>query len=213
MKEKVILLGSGGHAKVIIDILLKKNEYEIAGILDKDQKTSDIFGIPILGGDELLCKIFTDGIKNAFVALGAVGNNKPRANLFNTVKIIGFNMINVVHPTVVIGMNINMGFGNALMAGAIINPSVIIGNDCIINSGCIVEHDVIIGDHVHIAPGAKLSGNVSIGDYSHIGIGANIIQGVKVGQNVIVGAGAVVINNLPDNCTAVGVPARIIKNS
>lgn len=212
-KHKVVLLGAGGHAKVILDILKSSQEFEIIGLLDSNAEKigTRVLDTPVIGTDEMLPELLASGIKHAFVGLGSVKDNWLRGRLYDKLSDLGLEVINVIHPTAIVSDNCELGAGNAVFAGAIVNPGAKVGCNCILNTGCIVEHDVVIGNHVHISPGAVLAGNITIGDYTHIGLGAKIIQGINVGSNSVVGAGAVVIEDVPDNSIVVGVPARFIK--
>lgn len=211
MKEKVVLIGGGGHCKVVIDAIKKQNKYDIVGITDKKNMGSKILDVPVIGHDDILNQLLNKGVTNALITVGSVKNNIPRLNLYNELCKLGFDFVNVIHPKAIMGEEVVLGKGNVVLAGCIINSCAVIGNNCIINTGSIVEHDCVIGDHVHIAPGAKVAGGVKIGKASYIGLGANVIQGIKIGENCIIGAGAVVINDIPDNSLAVGIPAKVIK--
>lgn len=210
--EELILIGAGGHAKAVLEILKLMDTYRVIGLIDKDSKKigRQIFGIPIIGSDECLSDFYNEGIKHALIAVGSTGDNRIRRNLYNTAKSIGFSMVNAFHPKALISQYSNFGNGNVVMAGSVIGPDTEIGNNVIINTAAVVEHDCKIGDHVHIAPGSKIAGGVEIGDESFVGIGAVIIQGIKIGKNALIGAGAVIINDVPDNAVVVGVPGRII---
>lgn len=211
-REKIILVGGGGHCKVVASIIIENNKYEIIGISDlKTEIGKEILGIKINYTDEQLEKLYKNGIKNAFVTVGSVGNPELRIKLFNKIKNIGFNIPIIVSRNAIISTNVVIGEGTVIMPGVIINPGVKIGKNCIINTGAIIEHDCIIEDNVHIAPGVTLSGGIKIGKNSHIGTGASIIQNVNIGENVIVGAGSVVIKNVMDNIKIYGVPAKIKK--
>lgn len=211
--DNVILIGGGGHAKVIIDALQSMGCYSISGIIEKDERAvgGDVFGIPIIGTDRDIVDVLAQGITNAFIAIGSVksGDNIIRANLFCQTRATGFNMINVIHNSAQISRYITIGEGNAILAYSVVNAGAQIGSDVIVNTGAIVEHDCTIADHVHIATGTRICGGVSIGQYSHVGAGATIIQGIRIGSDVTIGAGAVVIDDIPDGATAVGVPAKI----
>lgn len=138
----------------------------------------------------------------------AVGNNlirKKIAERINAVYEIA------IHPSAVIDLTAFLGAGTVVMPLAVINPDCKIGKHVIVNSGAVVEHDCVLEDFVHIAPNVTLTGNVKIGEGTHIGAGAIILPGVSVGKWVTIGAGAVVVKDLPDNCTAVGIPAQPIK--
>ncbi|MBZ4644152.1 MAG: acetyltransferase [Deferribacteraceae bacterium] len=213
-QSDVLLLGAGGHAKVIIETIQNyHNEFTIIGITEKDEskKHQKILGIPVIGTDDVLQELYDNGLRKIFISIGMIGNYRPRAYLYNLVKDIGFECINVIHGTSILSKHIVLGQGNAILAGVIINTEVKIGNNCIINTGSIIEHECSIGNNIHIAPGAKICGQVSIDDNCMIGVGANIIQGIHIGQNSIIGAGSVVTTDIPPNSIAVGVPAKIIR--
>lgn len=211
--KKLILIGAGGHAKTVIDILKKNEEVDIVGLVAKDTNEigKKILSVPVIATDEQLIDLFMQGVKYALVAVGSVGDNFLREKLYNKVGKIGYTFINAFHPSAVISDYAKFGIGNVVMSGALIGPDVQIGNNVIVNTGSIIEHDSIIENHVHIAPGVKIAGGVKIKEASHIGIGAVIIQGVKIGENALIGAGTVVLNDVPDNAVVVGVPGTIKK--
>ncbi len=213
--DSILLVGGGGHAKAIIEIITMCKEYHIAGITDSksDKKEKHISGVPIIGDDTNLQIYFQKSVKKAFITLGTIGDTKPKIRLYKMLKEIGFELINVIHPSAIITDSLKMGAGNAFMAGSIINTYTALGNNCIINTGSLIEHDCLIEDHVHIATGAKLAGNVKVKEGAHVGIGAIVKQGVTIGRQVIVGAGAVVLEDIPDNVVCAGIPARVIKHS
>lgn len=212
--HSVILIGGGGHAKAIIEIITMRKEYHIVGITDNKpvKKEKFISGVPIIGNDEKLQTYFQKGIKQAFITLGTVGDTRQRIRLYKMLKEIGFELINVVHPSAIIADSLALGSGNAIMSGSIINTYTTLGDNCIINTGSIIEHDCVIEDHVHIATGAKLAGNVKVREGTHVGIGAIVKQGVTIGRQVAVGAGTVVLEDIPDNVVCAGIPARVIKH-
>jgi UDP-perosamine 4-acetyltransferase len=209
----VIGIGAGGHAKVILEIIRNDPRYRLVGLLDRNHELwgKQIAGIPVLGGDELLGKLFAEGTRHAFIGVGTTGDAAPRRKLYETVTQLGFEFVPAIHSKAVVSPSARMGSGVAIMAGAIINPDVRIGDNVIINTGAVVEHDCSIGDHTHIATGALLAGGVRVGSCSHVGIGASVRQGVNIGNNAVVGAGAVVVKDVPDNIIVAGVPARFLK--
>jgi len=211
-QKKLILVGGGGHCKVVLSQIKKLKEFEVIGIVDNYKPVgSSINGVNIIGTDEDLIRFYEEGIRNALITVGSVQDNSKRYNLFKLVKDIGYSLPIIISPTAIIDETVKIGEGTVIMPNTTINVDSYIGKNCIINSGAIIEHDCTIDDHCHIAPGAHISGEVEIGELSFIGIGATIIQGIKVGKNVTIGAGAVVIDNLLDNVVAVGNPAKVIK--
>lgn len=210
---KVIGLGAGGHARVIIDILRMIGGFEIAGLLDQDERLwgTDVLGVEVLGDDSLLSEIHERGIRSAFIGLGSIKNAEPRRHLYEAARASGFELVRAIHPRAIVAESATIGDGPMVMAGAIVNPAARIGSNVIINTGAIVEHDCVIGDHSHIATGARLGGAVKVGERSHVGLGASIREGIRVGDGAIVGAGAVVIEDVPDRTVVVGVPASVLR--
>lgn len=209
MKEKLLIIGSGGHAKVIIDMLLENNQYEIVGCIDNYENRS-VFGINVVGKDEDLEKFLKQGVNNVFIA---IGNNCVRKKIYDYVTNLGYNVINVVSKDARISKFVSFGKGIAIMPGAVINADTFIGNGVIVNTGATIDHDCKIGDFVHVAPGSNLAGKVVISEGSFLGVGTKIIDGINVGKWTIIGAGSVIINDIEDNVTVVGVPGKIIKRN
>ena len=211
--RKVIGLGAGGHAKVVIDILRLTGLYELFGLLDPKRKLwgTLVEGVTVLGDDELLSELCRQGVRHAFIGLGTTGDTRPRQRLYEKVLSMGFQIIEAIHPRAIITDSVEVSQGPTIMANSVINAATRLGANVIVNTGAIVEHDCIIEDHVHIASGAHLASTVYVGEGAHIGIGASILQAIKVGQHSVVGAGAVVVRDVPDNVTVVGVPARLLK--
>lgn len=206
--EKVLIVGAGGHAKVIIDMLLQNNRYEVAGLIDKNL-SAGFYGIPVLGNDDALPEIYSEGrIKYAFVALGS---GALREKVTYRVKDAGFELINVISRHAIISPTVRMGAGIAIMPGAVINADVSLGDGCIINTNSSVDHEGNIGEYTHIAPGCAISGCVHIGRQCFLGTGSRVIDRINIGNNTIVGAGAAVVKDIEGNCTVVGVPARKIR--
>lgn len=208
MSLPVLLLGAGGHAKVLVEALLKAGEL-IAGIVDPDPKLvgANIFGIPVLGGDSVVSEFPSSEIL-LVNGLGSVGLLSKRQQLFERFKAMGYNFAIVVHPSAVIASDVGLGEGSQIMAGAVIQPGSCIGMNSIINTRASVDHDCTIYDHVHIAPGVTLSGGVAVGACSHIGTGATVIQGISINNGCLVAAGAVVTKDISDGAKVRGVPAQ-----
>lgn len=208
MKEKpVILLGAGGHAKVLLDILLEKN-IEVLGIAEKDgtDLPSGLYGVPVIGSDSDVQQYPPDKVE-LVNGIGSVGSTALRQKVYERFKRQGYRFTQVIHPRAVVSIRAELGEGVQIMAGAVVNIGTRIKEDSIINTNASVDHDCLIGAHVHIAPGVTLSGGVTVGEGSHIGTGASVMQGIEIGANVIVGAGAVVIDNIETGKTICGVPA------
>ena len=210
-KVSCVILGAGGHARMLIDCLLFYPDVTIAGILDPTPSLQGQFirEIPVLGNDDLLGEMSRRGVGHFVVGVGGVGNNRPRKKIFETA--LGFELapLTVKHPTAIISKTVVYEAGCQFLPGCIVNTDVVLGLNVIVNSGAIIEHDCVIADYVHIATGAKLAGAVRVGQGAHIGAGATIRQNIVVGEFAIVGAGAVVVRDVPPNTTVMGVPAKI----
>lgn len=210
--KKIVLIGAGGHCKVIMDIINSSLKYEIVGITDKSYPSSEaLYGVNIIGSDDILEQIYDEGVEYAFICVGAMRNIHLRNNLYKRLKDIGYKLPVLIHSKAVVSEHSILGEGTCVMAGAIVNSGAKVGNNSIINTGAIVEHDSIVGNNSHICPGAVLAGNVVIGDNCEIGIGSSIIQGIKIGENTSIGAGSVVIRDVDKGSVAAGVPAKVFK--
>jgi len=209
VKPKVVLVGSGGHAKVIIEILEEQPSVEIAGCTTCDRAQSRLLDYSVLGTDDELGRIFAAGIHHAFIAIG--DNQRRRSAALRALE-LGFTLVNAVSIKATISPRTTLGFGVAVMPGAVINSGTCIGNGAVVNTGATVDHDCVLGDYVHLAPGANLAGRVEVSEGALVGIGSCVIPGIKIGCWAVVGAGAVVVRNVPHHSTEAGVPARPIKS-
>lgn len=209
----VIGLGAGGHAKVVIEILRLIKEYEPVGLLDANLERlgMNVLGIPIIGDDSLLPRLFDEGARHVFIGLGAISNAAPRKRLYEMALGCGFQVIPAIHPNSVISSSAEIGNGLTVLAGAIVNADARLGDNVIVNTGAIIEHDCVLGSHVHVATGARLAGNVQVRNCTHIGAGATVIQGITIGEGALVGAGAVVVKDVAANTVVAGVPARVLR--
>lgn len=199
MNECIILIGGGGHAKVVADCIFSCRK-QITGILDDHLSAgSALFGIPVLG------KIsdYTHYQDHHFLL--AIGSNRVRAQLSRTLPV---QWCTIIHPSAIISPYASIGVGTVVMPRAVINAGAAVGAHCIINTGSIVEHDCRIEDCAHISPGASLGGTVHIGACTHIGIGACVRNNLSICSDCTVGAGAAVVQNIEQPGTYVGVPAR-----
>lgn len=205
--KKLVIAGAGAHCKVVLDQLLASGEYEIVGLLDRCEET-ELLGVPVLGGDELMEFLFKQGCRYGFVA---IGSNAVRAKVTAAMERVGFELISVISRHAVVSPFATIEPGSLVMPGAIVNACAHIGKGCILNTNCSIDHDCVVGDFAHIAPGCAVSGTTTIGARSFLGTGARAIDQINIGCDVMLGAGAVAVADIPDGCTAVGVPAKVIK--
>ncbi len=204
-----LIVGAGGHAKVIADIFQQRGQ-AILGYLDDDTalRQQIILGYPVIGGT-------SEHIKHPDSALiVAIGTNHVRRQLAVRIEQQreSTRWISAVHPQAILAASVSIGLGTVIAAGAVVNPDVTIGDHAIINTAASVDHDCTIGSFVHIAPGAHLAGGVRVGDGAMIGLGALVVPYCTVGVGAVIGAGAVVLHDVPANTTVVGVPGRILKH-
>jgi len=204
----VIVIGGGGHAKVVINVL-RLMEMNIIGASDSSPGLTGktVSDVPVLGGDEQLEQFAADSVILAN-GIGSIQVPDLRREIWHRFAGRGYRFITIVHPFACLAEGVQLGEGAQIMAGAILQPDVTIGRNAIINTAASIDHDCIIGDHVHIAPGATLSGNTTVGTLSHVGTGAKIVQGVTIGSGCLIRAGAVVIDDVPDGSIVAGIPAR-----
>ena len=208
MSRKVVLLGAGGHAKVVIEILRMNGDCEIVGLLNRDVATRSLDGISVLGDDSMLPQLRSEGVAHFLVTVGSIGHATPRRSLYEYARSLGMTAHSAIHPQTVISPSAKIGPGATITAGAVISTGAVLGENVIVNTGAIVEHDCAVADHAHVSTGARLCGGVHVGVECHIGAGATVRQQVSIGERAVVGAGAVVIRDVADGTTVTGVPAR-----
>lgn len=207
--KKLVLIGGGGHCKSVIDSVRRTNEFGEIVIADPALKVgSDILGCKVIGSDECLGQLRKEGYKYAFITVGNVRVNSIRKMLVQKASGYGYVFPIIIDPSATVADSVTIGPGTFVGKNTIINIDTIIGSQCIINTGAIIEHDSSVGDYTHISVGSVLCGGVDVGKNCMIGSNSTIIQGIKIGNNCNVGAGAVVIEDSPDDCTLLGVPAR-----
>ena len=204
----LILIGAGGHARVVLSTLLMQGR-RVLGFVSPDKKGTELLGIPQLGGDEAV--LTYDPSEVLLVnGVGSAASISKRLKTYEYFRTEGYSFESVIHPSSIIAPEGELSDGVQIMAGAIVQTGCVIEEDSIINTGSRIDHDCVVGAHAHVAPGAVLSGSVHVGLRAHIGAGAVVIQNLKIGNDAIVGAGAVVLADVPPASTVVGVPARPI---
>jgi sugar O-acyltransferase (sialic acid O-acetyltransferase NeuD family) len=209
---KIVVVGAGGHAKVIVDSIERSGTWELVGLLDAHLPVgTQILGHNVLGSDQLLPQLFAEGMVTGVVI--AVGDNFLRAKIAAALRklapAIAFPAI--IHPAASIARSAKIGAGTVVMAGAVVNSSATVGEFCILNTNCSLDHDCTLGNYASLAPNACVGGSATIGESTAISLGANVIHRVTIGAHTVVGAGATVLKDLPDHSVAYGTPARVIR--
>ena len=207
-QEQIILIGGGGHCKSCIDVIEAEAKFKIAGIVDVKEKAGQkVLGCKIIASDENLPELAKE-FKYFLITLGQTKSPILRIEKFNLLRQLNVMFPTIISPSAYVSKHAKVGEGTIIMHRVVVNADANISKNCIINTGVIIEHDCLIDDHVHISPGAVLSGGVSVSKGSFIGTGATVLQGIKIGRDVIVGAGAVVTNDVENDRTVKGVPAK-----
>lgn len=210
-KEKIILIGAGQHARVVLYNIKIQDRYEVVGILDSDESKvgQSINGVRVIGTYDSIEEYKEIYNTNKFFV--AFGNMKYRKKVYEKFVKQGWEAVNIIHPQAVISSEAEIGKGVLIECGCLITPNPIIGDNVVINTGSQVNHDNLIKDHVYIASGVILSGGVRIEENSLLDDGVIVSLGKCIGSNSIIGAGAVVTHDIPDNVIAFGNPAKIIR--
>ncbi|MCL5030122.1 MAG: acetyltransferase [Bacteroidetes bacterium] len=207
---KIIVIGGGGHAKVLISVIKKSLQFELAGYVDINDQ-GEILGVKYLGNDSKLDEIFSKGVMNAAIGIGQINVTQKRINVVENMKNIGFTFPPIISIDATVNEDVLIGEGTQILDGAVINSGTRIGRFSIINTKATVEHDCKVGSFCHIATGAVLSGGVEVDDFSMIGSNAVIVQYKKITSNCMIGAGAVVTKDITAEGVYVGNPARQTK--
>ncbi len=208
--KRIILLGGGGHCKVILDVLEAMGGYHVYGISDlRERQGSPVlskYRVSLLDSD---LESLAPDVGYAFVSHGE--DLQLRRRLYEMARSVGYSLPVLTSPSAYVSAHAQLGDGTFTMHRATINPAAMVGSNVIINTGAIVEHDCVVGAHSHIAPGAVLCGSVRVGEMTLVGANSVIIPGLRVGDNVLIGAGSVVVRDVPDNVLVAGNPARIVR--
>ena len=209
--EDIILLGSGGHSKSIVDMIEEQELYHIIGFLELPEKKEFSYrGYHVIGDDSQLPKLYNKGIKYAFPAMGHMGRNNIHEKLIDEVVKIGFCVPNIIDTSAIIAKDVEIPKDSGIFIGkrVVINSNAQIGKGVIINTGAIIEHDCMVEDETHVAVGAIVCGEVHIGRACLIGAGSTIRQCLSVGAHSIVGAGSVVLDHVSEGRIIYGNPAK-----
>ena len=210
--QSVVIIGAGGHGKVVLDILRAAGRFNPIGYVDADTRLfgTKVGGLQVLGPNNVLPRLRQQGVAHAIVA---IGDNRTRQRYVATLGGEGFELVSAIHPSAFVSPTAKLGRNVVVGPNASVITEARIGDATIVNTGAIVEHECEVGQAVHVAPGACLAGRVRVGACAFVGIGAQVIQCLSVGEGATVGAGAVVLQDVPDGATVVGVPARVVKVS
>ena len=203
MTKNVIIIGAGGHAKVVTDIILENNDNVLGYLDDKEEKQNTIFYKDI----KVIDKVSNANKYTGCYFIIAIGNNRLRAKIAEIYR--NLKWYTAIHPHAILSNTAKIGMGTTVMAGVVVNADAKIGQHCIINTSCSVDHDSRIDDYVHISPGARVAGGVFIGARSWICTGSTVINNIHIHNDTIIGAGATVINDINQPGVYIGTPARV----
>jgi len=197
-KLPVIIIGSGGHASVLIEILQILNQ-TIIGVADPFKEIgTEVGDVTVIGGDDVITKYSKEKVL-LVNGVGSIPGSTQRLDVSVRFRSLGYEFASVISPSAILSSNASVDEGVQIMPGVIVQPHVKIGLDSIINTGSIIEHDCIIGKSCHIAPGSIFSGGVILGDRVHVGTGATVVQNIKIGSGSVIGAGSLVLNDVNQN--------------
>lgn len=211
--DNIVIIGSSGHAKVIIDIVQQEGKYNVVGLLDQFRDVGEkTLGYPVLGKEEDLPKLIkAHALKGAIIA---IGDNFVRSKVAVRIEEISPDLpfVSAVHPKASIAMEVSIGEGTVVMAGVSINPCSTVGRFCIVSTKSSLGHDSVMEDFSSLGSGATTGGNCLIGQYSAISIGAVIIHGIHIGEHTVIGAGSLVMKPIESFFVVYGTPAKVIRN-
>jgi sugar O-acyltransferase (sialic acid O-acetyltransferase NeuD family) len=210
-RDGIVLIGGGGHAKVVISVLRKLDRHRILGYTDM-KNNGELLGVPYLGSDcELAALVVGPEKLTAVLAVGQLGLGKSRYDLWTRLQFPALSFPFIASPDAIVNEGVSGGEATVVMDGAVINSGATIGMGAIVNTNSTIEHDVELDEWVHVAPGATICGGVTVGRFSMIGAGATVIEGIKIAAGCVVGAGATVVRDLTESGTYVGSPARRVR--
>jgi len=205
--SEIVLLGSGGHAKVVLDIIRKMSKYKILGVVTK-QKIKNFEGIKVLGDDGILNELYKSGIRCLAMGIGGFRDNETRKTVFLKSKKLGFNFISAIDTSAIISNSVVLGEGVVLFPGVLLNTDVRIGDNVIIATGSSIDHETIIRNHALVSAGVTIGANCVIDDEALVALGANIVSGIHICEKALVGAGATVVKDIEEKGLYLGCPAK-----
>ena len=201
MKDKIILIGGGGHCRACIDVVEQQGDFAIAGIVDLlDQRDRKVLGYPVIAADNDIPRLITEGYC-FLITIGQIKTAGRRHQLFGELSEAGVVLPTIVSPQAYVSPHAQIGPGTIIMHGAMVNANAVIGNNCIINSQALIEHDVSINDHCHISTGAIVNGGAHVCQGSFVGSQAMVREGVEIGEQTVIGAGTTILNHVAANST------------
>ena len=197
MKEKIILVGGGGHCSACIDVIEQEGRFAIAGIVDvPEKKQHTVLDYSVIGSDADLVELIKT-FPNVLITLGHIKSPIRRIELFNDLKQMGARFPVIQSPLSYVSPHAQVAEGSIVMHQALINAGARVGRNCIINNKALIEHDSVIEDHCHISTGAVVNGGVKIGSGSFLGSNAVCKEYIEIGENAVIGCGAIIVKNLP----------------
>lgn len=209
--QRVLIVGAGGHGRVVLDILLAARKFDVSGFLDNnpDLKGRRVDGVRVCGTVADIARVSGElGVKAAVIA---VGDNGTRRGIARDLEQADIALINAIHPSASIARSATVGRNVVIAAGVVVCAHCQIGDSTILNTGCVVDHQTMIGEGAHVCPGVRIAARVKVESGAFLGIGSTVVPKVTIGCEAIVGAGAVVIDDVPAMATVVGVPAAQVK--
>ena len=212
MPQRIVIVGTSGHAKVVAEIVEREAKCAVAGLVDSFRPAGEsAFGYPILGSErELPALAASEGVSGVLIA---IGDNWQRARMARDIakRAPQLRFVCAVHPAAIVARDVELGPGSVVMPGAVINPGARLGAHCIVNTGATLDHDCKLADYASLAPGAVLGGNVTLDEFAAVMLGAHVVHRRRIGAHAVIGAGALVLGDVPECAVAYGVPARVVR--
>lgn len=213
-RQPIVLLGSGGHATCLVDIIEVSGAHQIAGVVTTDAgRINEFLGYPVLGGHEALPELARRGLRLAANGIGSMRDMTARRLAFAELKSHGFEVATLVHPSAVVSPRATLGEGVQMLQASAVQPAAVLGNDVIVYPMSVVGHGSVLGDHVLVSGGVTVGANVTVGDNCILSVGVDVVSGLSICENVLLGAGAAVTSDIREAGTYAGVPARRLEGN